>query len=224
MRVLLADDHSLFLEGLAGLLTARGFAVIGTAVDGVEAIAKARDLRPDLILMDICMPRCDGLAATKLIKAEMPQIKIVMLTMAEENEQLFEAIKCGASGYLLKSLEAGRFVDLLLGLANGEAPFAPGLSEKVMGELRRLAAADQGHATAGEGGGHNGLSPHQLQILGLVARGLTYKEVGSVLSLSERTIKYHMRVILDQLRLGNRSQAVAWAKRAGLGTANLEVH
>jgi len=219
----LADDHPLFLEGLAGLLVARGFDVVGTAADGIEAIAKARDLRPDLILMDICMPRCDGLAATKLIKAEIPQIKIVMLTMAEENEQLFEAIKCGASGYLLKSLEAGRFVDLLLGLANGEAPFAPGLSERVLGELRRL-AVDQGHDTAPEGGGHNGLTPHQLQILGLVARGLTYREVGSVLSLSERTIKYHMRVILDQLRLENRSQAVAWAKRAGLAMANLEVH
>ena len=217
------DDHPLFLEGLAGLLVARGFDVVGTAGDGVEAIAKARELRPDLILMDICMPRCDGLAATKLIKVEMPQTKIVMLTMSEENEQLFEAIKCGASGYLLKSLEAGRFVDLLLGLANGEAPLAPGLSERVLGELRRM-AADQGHAMAAGSEGQDGLTPHQLQILCLVARGLTYREVGSVLSLSERTVKYHMKMILDQLRLENRSQAVAWAKRAGLAAANFEVH
>src|SRR5512143_569564 len=105
MRVLLVDDHALFLEGVRNLLTARGVTVVDTAADGLEALAKARALSPDIILMDIQMPRCDGLAATRLIKAELPETKIVMLTMSADDEDLFEAIKSGACGYLLKTLD-----------------------------------------------------------------------------------------------------------------------
>ncbi len=106
MKVLLVDDHALFLEGIRNLLLARGIEVVGTAGDGLQALERARALRPDVILMDVQMPRCDGLAATRLIKAELPDVKIVMLTVSEEDENLFEAVKSGASGYLLKSLDA----------------------------------------------------------------------------------------------------------------------
>src|SRR5512139_3663920 len=105
LRVLLVDDHALFLEGLRNLLALKSIEVLGTASDGLEALEKARSLRPDVILMDVQMPRCDGLAATRLIKAELPEIKIVMLTMSEDERDLFEAVKSGASGYLLKKLK-----------------------------------------------------------------------------------------------------------------------
>jgi two-component system NarL family response regulator len=109
VNILLVDDHPLFLDGLSNLLTAHGQQVIGTARDGFDALEKARSLRPDVILMDIRMPRCDGLCATRLIKAEMPEVQVVMLTMSDEEEDLFEAIRCGATGYLLKTQETEEF-------------------------------------------------------------------------------------------------------------------
>src|SRR5512142_524886 len=140
MRVLLVDDHSLFLEGLRNLLTSEGIEVAGLACDGFEALSEARRLHPDVILMDIQMPRCDGVAATRLIKAEMPEIKIVMLTMSEEEDDLFEAIKSGASGYLLKRLDAERLFEYLDDLNSGQPPFSPGLAIKVLNEFARLAS------------------------------------------------------------------------------------
>src|SRR5512137_229554 len=121
-RILLADDHGLFLEGLQNLLRAGGYQVLGAARDGLEARQLARTLHPDVILMDIRMPRCDGLTATRLIKAELPETKIVMLTTSAEDADLFEALKSGASGYLLKNMEANQLFDYLAGLGRGEAP------------------------------------------------------------------------------------------------------
>src|SRR5512136_797956 len=132
MKLLLADDHPLFLDGLKNLLTRRGEQVVGTARDGLEALEKARSLRPDLILMDIQMPRCDGLAATRLIKAELPEIKIVMLTMSSDDDDLFEAIKSGACGYLLKTQDTEQFFIQLQELARGEAPLSPGLAARIL--------------------------------------------------------------------------------------------
>jgi two-component system NarL family response regulator len=211
MKVLLVDDHPLFLEGLQNLLATRGIEVVGTANDGLEALEKARALRPEVILMDIQMPRCDGLAATRLIKAEMPEVKIVMLTVSEEDEDLFEAIKSGASGYLLKSLDAGKFFDLLSGLRRGEAPLSPGLAAKILDEFARHPPA--GSETCGRG---QELTSRQMEVLTLVAQGMTYKEVGAALHLSERTIKYHMGEILNRLHLENRAQVIAYAARMGL--------
>ncbi len=119
MKILLVDDHPLFLEGLKTLLTVKGFDVVGTAQDGLEALEKARVLQPEVILMDIQMPRLDGLAATRVIKAEQPNIKIVMLTMLENDKDLFEALNSGACGYLLKSQEPGKLFELLSGLVQG---------------------------------------------------------------------------------------------------------
>jgi len=150
VKILLVDDHPLFREGLQNLLSAHGIEVLGTADDGLEALEKARALRPDVILMDVQMPRCDGLAATRLIKAEMPDVKIVMLTVSEEDEDLFEAIKSGASGYLVKSLDADRFFQLLAGLERGEAPLSPGLAARILEEFARSAAGAGPAAEAGK--------------------------------------------------------------------------
>jgi two-component system NarL family response regulator len=217
MRVLLVDDHSLFLEGLQNLLTARGVQVVGTARDGLEALEKARQVTPDIILMDVRMPGCDGLTATRLIKAEQPDCKIVMLTTSSDEEDLFEAIKSGASGYLLKSLEAEPFLAYLHGVMRGEAAISGTLASVVLREYARQSArisAPSSDLGCGQGGA--ALSPRQLQILELVAQGLSYKEVAGQLGLSEHTIKYHMGEILGCLHLKNREQVVAYALRTGM--------
>src|SRR3990170_6316182 len=134
--VLLVDDHTLFREGMASLLSAQeDIEVVGEASDGLEALEKARDLVPDLILMDIKMPRCNGLEATRLIKEEMPHVRIVMLTVSEDDHDLFEAIKNGAEGYLLKTLNAQELVDLLKGVFRGEAPISRTMARKILHEF-----------------------------------------------------------------------------------------
>ena len=223
LRVLLVDDHNLFLEGLTNLLKSEGIQVAGTAHDGFEALTKARHSKPDLILMDIHMPDCDGVSATRLIKAEMPEIKIVMLTMSEEEEDLFEAVRSGASGYLLKNLDAAQFLDYLMDLQKGHPPFSPGLAEKILKEFS-LQTSKAGHPEVFDGSDeiveksiHEcDLSPRQMQILTLVAQGQTYREVAGTLSISERTVKYHMGEILYSLHLQNRAQVIAYAVRSGL--------
>lgn len=209
MKILLVDDHALFLEGLKNLLLSRGIQVLDTASDGFEALAKARALRPDVILMDVQMPRCDGLTATRLIKAEMPETKIVMLTMSDDSDDLFQAIKSGASGYLLKNLDADEFFDLLDGIPRGEAPLSRSLSQMI---LQELAGKKEGKS---DQPAHQ-LTKRQLEVLQLVAQGLTYKQVGESLFLTERAIKYHMGQILLRLHLENRAQVIAYAARAGL--------
>ncbi len=210
MKVLLVDDHPLFLEGLKKLLTIRGIDVVGTACDGMEAIEKALALHPEIILMDIQMPRLNGLAATRLIKTEQPDIKIAMLTMSENDEDLFEAIKSGACGYLLKTDDTDRFFELLSGLMLGEVPLSPGLANRVLKEF-----AHQGEIIGSVEKAEDkieALTPRQLEVLTLVSQGLAYKEVGAKLFLSERTIKYHMGEIIEKLHLENRRQAIEYAR------------
>jgi DNA-binding NarL/FixJ family response regulator len=218
LRILLADDHGLFVEGLTNLLRAGGYKVVGAARDGLEALQLARSLHPDVILMDIRMPGLDGLSATRLVQAEMPEIKIVMLTTSTEDADLFEAIKCGASGYLLKNLEPDELFDYLAGLGCGEAPLSRELSARVLREFARQAGALDAHAAAGLPGAPPGpeLTPREYEVLTLVADGLSYREVGAALSLSENTVKYHMREILQRLHLKNREQVVAYALRSGV--------
>jgi two-component system NarL family response regulator len=210
MTILLADDHPLFLDGLEDLLASNGFEVAGTARDGLEAIEKARALGPEAILMDIRMPRLDGLAAVRAIKAEMPEVKIVMLTISESDDDLFEAVKSGASGYLLKSQSAEELLALLRGLGRGEAVFSPGLAARILQEFGRQANTLEEKRRTG------GLSEREREVLALIAQGLKYKEVAAKLFLSESTIKYHMGQILDCLHLKNRAQVVEYARRTGL--------
>ena len=210
LRVLLVDDSPIFLEGLRNLLMARGLTVVGLAHDGLEAQKKARLLRPDIIVMDVQMPIWNGLEATRAIKAELPEIKIVMLSVSENDEYLFEAIKSGASGYLLKSLDANAFIELLAGLARGEAPLTPSLAARLLDEYAHHAEpGDPKRVSDAE------LTARQWQILDLAARGMSYKEIGSTLTISEATVKYHMGQILERLHLKSRAQAVAYAKRVG---------
>jgi DNA-binding NarL/FixJ family response regulator/signal transduction histidine kinase len=200
LRVLLADDHPLFLDGLRNLLTARGVTVVGVARDGREAVAKARALRPDVAVLDLNMPGLDGLAATRAIKAELPEIKVVILTVSDDENHLFEAIRGGASGYLLKNLEANAFCSLLAGLMQGEAALAPGMAERLMAEFANPRPPE------------DPLTPRQWEVLRLVSEGLIYKEVGARLHVTEKTIKYHMGQILEKLHVQNRAQAIAYLK------------
>lgn len=222
-RVLLVDDHRLFLEGLDNLLRSEGIQVVGTAHDGYQALTKARKLKPDVILMDIHMPDCDGVAATRLIKAEMPDIKIVILTMSEDEADLFEAVKSGASGYLLKSLDAEEFLGYLNDLQKGHSPFSPGLAEKILKAFStqdtkptREAVKQVSTDTLPQSACNDKLSPRQIQVLTLVAKGQTYREVAATLKISERTVKYHVGEILNCLHLENRAQVIAYAARMGL--------
>lgn len=212
MRVLLADDHPLFLDGLKTLLSGRGVQVVSTARDGFEALEKARREHPDVILMDIQMPRCDGLTATRLIKAELPEIKIVILTMSDEDDDLFTAIKSGASGYLLKTQDTEDFFARLMELSRGEAPLSRGLAARLLDFMGGQAGAPAQDQEAPEG---SLLTGREQEVLALAARGLTYKEVAAQLCLSERTIKYHMGEIIARLHLANRAQVVEYAKRSG---------
>jgi DNA-binding NarL/FixJ family response regulator len=213
MRVLLVDDHSLFLEGLQNLLTVRGVQVVGTARDGLEALEKARLLSPDIILMDVRMPKCDGLTATRLIKAEKPESRIVMLTTSTEEADLFEAIKSGACGYLLKSLEAEPLIAYINGIMNGEAA----ISREMAGALLKEFARQADPVTTRMGQAPTvSLTPRQNEILQLAAQGLSYREAADRLCLSEHTIKYHMGEILQRLHLKNREQVVAYALKIGL--------
>lgn len=217
MNVLLVDDHGLLLEGLANLLEAHGIQVAGTARDGLQGLALARTLQPDVILMDIRMPRCDGLEATRRIVAEMPEAKIVMLTTSEDEQDLFEAVKAGAFGYLLKSMEAGELVECLEQVQQGIPPFSPGLAARLLHEFARTAApAGTPQATPVESMTEAHLTARQCEVLTLVAQGLAYKEIGARLGLSARTIKYHMAEIMEQLHLDNRAQVLAYAGRAGM--------
>lgn len=171
MRILLADDHALFRDGLASLLKAWGMEVVGEASDGLEAVDKARLLHPDLILMDINMPRCDGLEATRRIKAEMPQIKVVMLTVSDDSDDLFEAIKSGAQGYMLKDLSSDQFIEMLQRVAQGEVALNPALATRIWNEFSREKARRR------TGTGEESLSAREMDVLRLVAEGKSNKEI-----------------------------------------------
>jgi two-component system NarL family response regulator len=212
MKLMLVDDHSLFLEGLQYLLETHGVEVAGTAKNGREALEKSRILKPDIILMDIKMPKCSGLDALRLIKAEMPDIKVVMLTTSEEDEDLFNAVKCGASGYLLKNTNAKELVGILSDIEKGEASFSPELAANLLKEFRNRDTEKVMH--------NEGLTKRQLDVLEMVAKGITYKDVGEALGLTERTVKYHMGKILELLHLENRAQVIAYAARIGLVDEN----
>jgi two-component system NarL family response regulator len=214
MKILLVDDHTLFRESLQNLLTLHGHQVVGTAGDGLEALEKARHLQPDLILMDIEMPGCDGLTATRLIKAEMPDTKIVMLTVAQQDEDLFESFKSGASGYLLKSSRASQLLWHLGQLAEGQAALSPGLADKILEEFARMGRQLESNSAQVEE--TVDLTARHREILTLIAQGMTYEEMGKTLGLTERTIRYHMGEIIQRLHVENRSQVIAYAARMGL--------
>ena len=222
MKVLLADDNRLMLEGLQNLLEAHGIEVAGLASDGRQAIELARKLKPDVILMDIRMPGCDGLTATRVIKAEMPEVRIIILTSSNEDDDLFESIKSGASGYLLKSMDTDELIEALDQVRQGTPPFSPRLAARLLNEFARIGhpqqpvtsqtTAETVEQAAGDG---DRLNSRQIEVLKMVADGLYYKEVGARLHLSPRTIKYHMAEIMNRLHLKNRAQVLTYAGHMG---------
>lgn len=208
MRVMVVDDHALFRDGVKSLLAARDIEVVGEAEDGQQAIDKAPALRPDVILMDIRMPVMGGLEATRILKTRMPEIKIVILTVSEDDNDLFEAIKSGADGYLLKSLESAEFFDLLGGLPRGEAAISRPLAGKILRELARR------EATGAPESDPDALTEREEEVLRLLADGASNRDIAAVLVISENTVKYHMRHILDKLHLRNRAQVIAYAAKS----------
>ena len=219
MNVLLVDDNRLMQEGLQNLLEAHGVQIAGLAADGQQAVVLARTLKPDVILMDIRMPRCDGLTAIRLIKAEMPDMKIVVLTTSTDDQDLFEAVKSGACGYLLKSINADTLIEALQQAKENIPPFSPGLATKLLKEFAHLSASalPDYPVKSSDASLDDGLNSRQTEVLTLVSQGLTYKEVGARLYISPRTVRYHMAEIMNLLHMENRAQVLAYAGRLGFG-------
>jgi len=211
IRVMLADDHTLFRRGVASLLAAeRDFEVVGEATDGSQAVQMAREKMPDVILMDISMPVLNGLEATRRIKAEMPYVRIVMLTATDVDGSLFEAIKSGAQGYLLKNLEPQALYGTLRGVVRGEAPLSRLMAGRILDEFTRQSRRAAPVTPAAE------LTGRETEVLELVSRGKSNKEIAVALNIAENTAKNHLKNILEKLHLENRVQAATFALREGL--------
>lgn len=210
LRLMLVDDHVLFRKGLEALLACRqDVEVVGEAGDGLEAIAVAREQEPDVILMDINMPKCNGLEAVRVLAQEMPQAQIVMLTVSDDDRDLFEAIKSGAVGYLLKNLQPRQLFDMLEGLRRGEAPINGRLAARILLEFREPHRAEEADPV-------QPLTAREIEVLELVVKGDSNKEIAEALCLTENTVKFHLRGILEKLHLHNRVQVAVYAVTTGL--------
>jgi DNA-binding NarL/FixJ family response regulator len=209
MRILLADDHALFRDGVASLLTAWGYDVVGTAGDGEEAVALASRLKPDLVLMDVRMPRCTGLEATRRLAIAAPETRIVMLTVSEDEDDLFRAIKAGAQGYLLKNLESAELRSMLEAVARGEAAISPATAARIIDEFLRPRPVV-------ERSGPERLTEREVEVLRLVTAGLRNKEIAAGLAISENTVKFHLKNIVEKLHAQSRAELAARAVREGL--------
>ncbi len=212
MRILIADDHSLFRDGLRSLLRAEGHEVIGEAKNGREAVELGKQLAPDLVLMDVSMPEVDGLSATRLLTTEVPSVKVVILTASEDEATLFDAIKAGAQGYLVKNLEADTFFEMLERAQRGEPALTPALARKLLQEF-----AKPPEPTAAPPSEDETLTAREREVLELMVEGVTSnRKLAKRLGLSENTVKFHVRNILDKLRLHNRAEVVGYALRKGI--------
>jgi DNA-binding NarL/FixJ family response regulator len=209
-KVLIVDDHVLFRRGVRKAIEPEeNFEVVGEAGDGREALAKARELKPDLILMDIKMPHCSGLEAVSAIKRELPRVKIIMLTVYDKDENLLEALKRGAGGFLSKNVRAKDLLDALREVMRGGTAIAEPRAEKILKKYTGPAEVEAEHI-AGQ------LTPREREVLQKIGEGLNNTEIGLSLSISENTVKSHVRNILKKLPIQTRAQAVACVRRWGL--------
>ncbi len=206
MRAVLADDHPLFLDGLASLLRARGWDIVGMAMDGADAVELARQHRPDVVFMDLTMPGMGGLEATRIITDELEGVRVVILTVSEGDTDLFQAIRDGAHGYLVKNTPADEFSELLDALEVGESPLSRRLAGRIMAHLTKQSGSSSAPW----------LTPREDEVLRLVAEGHTNRDIAERLAISVPTVKFHVTNILNKLHLQNRAQAVAYAHRKGL--------
>jgi DNA-binding NarL/FixJ family response regulator len=214
VKVLIVDDHSLFRQGIAAVLAGqKDLKVVGEASDGLEAVEKARKTIPDVILMDLNMPRYSGLEAIQALQAEMPQVNVLVLTVSEMEADLFAAVKFGAKGYLLKKAEPDELVHAIFHIAQGGAIVSPLMAGKLLTEFKDLKTGVEKEAAKEVDAN---LSPREGEVLQLVAQGATNKEIADSLFISENTVKTHLRNIMEKLHLANRSQAAAYAIKRGL--------
>ncbi len=208
MRILIADDHSLFRDGLRSLLLAQGHEVVGEARNGREAVLLAHEQHPELVLMDLSMPELDGIGATRAILTDLPNVKVIILTASDEDANLFDGIKAGAQGYLLKNLEADDFFVMLDRASRGEPALTPVLARRLLNEFAKP-SAEARSAVQGED-----LTAREREVLELMVEGITSnRKLAKRLGVSENTIKFHVRNILDKLRLHSRAQVVGYALR-----------
>jgi two-component system, NarL family, nitrate/nitrite response regulator NarL len=213
LSLLIVDDHRLFRQGLAGLMNTRPdlVSLVGEAATGHEALSKARELRPDLILMDIAMPGVSGLEITARIRDELPDTVVVMLTSSDEDAHLREAVRLGAAGYLLKDLDAHELFDLIAGIACGEAAMTRAMAARL---LKSLAHGSPRHEEALL----TELTEREIEVLRLVARGVSNPDIADALFVTVNTVKTHLHNILEKLQVENRTQAATYAVQKGLIT------
>lgn len=210
--ILIADDHILFREGLRNIFNRwEDFEVVGEAQNGREAVQLVQELLPDIVLMDIIMPEMDGIEATRRISRTCPAVSVVILTVSEDENNLFEAVKNGAKGYVLKDTPSRRLHDQLRGVLRGEAALSGVMADKILNEFKdpKIAAAEQAAAV-------EPLTDREQQVLRLVAEGLTNAEIGERLAISENTVKKYLHNILSKLQLNNRVEAALYAVKEGL--------
>lgn len=208
IRVLLADDHTLLREGLRRSLEGAGLTVVAEAADGEEAVVLAEQHRPDVVLMDVTMPKGGGVEATRVIRSRLPEVEVVMLTMHAEPAVVGEAIRAGAAGYLLKDCTTDDIVSMLQVVASGEAALSPALASSML-------EAAQPEATA-VGASESLLTKREEEVLKLIADGASTPEVGTALYISTKTVRHHLSSIYDKLDSRDRTQAVLRAVRMGI--------
>ncbi|HET7400007.1 MAG TPA: response regulator transcription factor [Intrasporangium sp.] len=216
IRVLIVDDHALYRRGLLTILdTEDGIEVVGEAADGVEAVTRAVDLIPDVILMDVSMPKRGGIEACRVVREQVPSARILMLTSSEDEVNLFEAVRAGANGYLLKNVPPEEVAAGIRGLHNGQSLLSPLMASKLLTEFASLSAPQTRPAPAA-GLELPRLTDRELDILRLVARGRLNREIAGELFISENTVRNHIRNILDKLQMHSRMEAAMYAVRQRL--------
>ncbi len=212
LRVLIVDDHALFRRGLQMVLDAEpDIEVVGEAADGHQALDRAQELMPDVVLMDVRMPRRSGIEATREIRDALPHVRIIMLTVSDEEADLYEAIKAGAAGYLLKEVSTDEVPEAIRSVVAGQSRISPSMASKLLNEF-----AAWSRRSNPPGVDVPTLTERELEVLRLVAQGMANKDIAKALFISENTVKNHVRNILDKLRLHSRMEAVVYAVRENL--------
>ena len=206
IKVVIADDHALLREGLAKILSLESnFLIVGEANCGDEAIALTRTLKPDVVLMDINMPGLNGIEATKIIKEEMPQVEIIALTIHEDEEYIFELVRAGVSGYILKDIQPEQLIKAIKDVAEGKTAIQPNITAKLLGEFNRLSDRKTNMFSCDQ------LTARELEVIKLIAQGMPNKEIASTLYISEKTVKNHITNIFRKLNVEDRTQAALFA-------------